>query len=99
MSLGSVPAVLPITNNFTQTSKGVLQINVGGLAPSQHDLIAVGGNASLDGKLQVVRLNGFAFKRGDEITILTAGGKVTGAFSSLVQRLRRHHHESGRHLL
>ena len=80
--LGPQPAVLLITNNFTQTSKGVLHVVVGGLGITQHDLIIAGGDAKLDGTLQVQRLNGFTFHHGDKVTILTTGGKVSGEFAT-----------------
>jgi len=84
VSPGNSPGTLTINRNYTQGSTGTLLIEVAGLGASQHDLLAVGGKASLAGALQVQSLNGFKFNGvGQAVTFLTAGGGVTGSFSSV----------------
>jgi outer membrane autotransporter protein len=50
---------------------------------SQHDLLSVGGTASLDGTLQLVRLNHFKLKRNEPVTFLTANEGVIGKFATV----------------
>jgi outer membrane autotransporter protein len=74
---------LTINGNYTQGPSGTLRIEVGGLEPSQHDLLAVNGQASLVGGLQLVQARGFRLSAGDEITFLTANNGVSGTFNSI----------------
>jgi outer membrane autotransporter protein len=52
--------------------------------PGQRDSLSIGGSASLDGTLQVLRLNNFQPIGGDEVTMLTAAGGVNGEFSTVI---------------
>ena len=83
VSPGNSPGTLTVKGNYTQGSSGALVIQIGGLAANQHDLLKVGGNASLGGTLQLQSLNGFKFAPGQEVTFLTSGGSVTGKFSTV----------------
>ena len=88
---GNSLGALTVIGNYSQSSSGKLLIGVGGLAPSQHDLLKVGGSASLGGALQLQPLGGFKFTApGQEVTFLTAAlntpGAVSGKFS-IVQNL------------
>jgi len=84
VSPGNSPGTLSVNGNYTQGSSGTLLIEVGGLAANQHDLLKVGGSATLGGALQLQPLNGFKFTApGQEITFLTAAGGVTGKFSTV----------------
>ena len=60
-----------------------------GRKTGQFDLLAVGGQANLDGTLQLVQLGNFKFKRGDKYTILTAGQGVEGSLPRCKVRIRR----------
>ena len=82
VSPGNSPGTLTIHGNFTQGAGGTLRIEVAGLAPSQHDLLAIHGQANLGGTVRVVRLGGFKLHVGDEVTFLTAAGGVNGTFAS-----------------
>jgi outer membrane autotransporter protein len=77
------PGTLTVAGNYTQTAGGTLQIEIAGTAPGQFDLLAVGGHASLAGTLQLIRLGNFQLQLGDKITFLTAGGGVSGTFSTI----------------
>jgi autotransporter-associated beta strand protein len=76
------PATLTVGNNFTQNAGGTLRIGVAGTAPGQHDLLAVGGHASVAGTLQLLSLGGFTLQPGDQITFLTAKNGVSGTFNN-----------------
>ena len=83
VSPGDSPGTLTINQNYAQLSTGVLRIEVAGLAAAQHDLLAVGGSASLNGTLQVLRLNNFLPTIGDRVTIITDAGGHTGTFTTV----------------
>jgi autotransporter-associated beta strand protein len=77
------PGTLTVTGNYTQGAGGSLRIGVAGLAPGQHDLLAVNGHAALGGTLQFIRLGNFNIQPGDQITFLTAKNGVSGTFSNV----------------
>ncbi len=79
----SGPGTLTVNGNYTQNSNGTLQIQIGGTAAGQHDLLSIGGAASLNGTLQLVRLNNFTGAPGDKIIFLTAAGGVSGTFATV----------------
>ncbi|MDX2199406.1 MAG: hypothetical protein SF069_10615 [Phycisphaerae bacterium] len=74
-------------NRFEQIAGGSWRVSLGGDAGgSEHDLMVVSGPAVLAGALEVELFNigngQFAPQVGDEFTILTAGGGVTGTFEA-----------------
>src|SRR5690606_16885246 len=86
---GNSPGILTIQGNYTQTSTGVLEIEVGGLTPgTQHDRLDVvpdpnqpgSGVATLAGGLRVPLINGYVPPVGSEITFLNAAN-ITGQFN------------------
>jgi autotransporter-associated beta strand protein len=79
---GNSPGTLTIGNNYTQNAGGTLRIGVAGLAPGQHDLLAVNGHAAIAGTFQLISLGGFALQPGNQITFLTAKNGVSGTFNS-----------------
>src|SRR5262249_25897359 len=87
VSPGDSPGTLTVKNNYTQNASGTLRIEVAGLAPGQHDLLAVGGHASLAGTLQLIGLGGFTLHAGDQVTFLTANGGVSGSFGTVQNQL------------
>ena len=84
LSPGHSPGTFHIGGSYTQQSGGTLQIEVAGVQPGQFDVLAVGGHASLDGTLRIVRVGGATLKAGDRLAIVTAGGGVSGKFSTVV---------------
>jgi outer membrane autotransporter protein len=80
---GDAPGKLTIAGNYTQSPTGTLLIRIGGPATGQHDLLAVGGLATLGGALQIQQINNFRLTPGQAITFLTAGGGINGQFSSI----------------
>ena len=81
VSPGHSPGQIHVTGNYTQSPAGTLKIEIGGTDISQHDLLSVGGTASLNGTLQLVQLNNFQLKRNQSVAFLIAGGGVEGRFS------------------
>jgi autotransporter-associated beta strand protein len=80
---GNSPGTFTIGGNYAQQMDGTLVIEIAGRNPGEHDLVVVGGHASLDGTLRIVSVNGFKPKAGDKIQILTAAGGVSGQFSDV----------------
>jgi outer membrane autotransporter protein len=70
-SPGAGPGTLTIVGTYDQTNSATLRIDIGGLAPSQHDLLAVNSSVTLAGTLQLVRLNNFTPVNGDQVIIMT----------------------------
>ena len=83
VSPGDSPGTLTINGNYSQNSIGTLRIEVAGLAAGQHDLLSVGGSATLNGTLQVLRLNNFTPMNGDRVTIINDAGGHSGTFSAV----------------
>jgi outer membrane autotransporter protein len=83
LSPGNSPGIFTVNGDYTQSATGTLRIEVAGLAPSEHDLLAVTGHASLAGTLQLIGLGGFTLHVGDQLTFLTANGGVSGSFGTV----------------
>jgi outer membrane autotransporter protein len=77
------PGTLTVNGNYTQNANGTLRIGVGGLAPGEHDLLAINGSAAVGGTLQFVRLGNFNLQPGDQLTFLTAKNGVSGTFANV----------------
>ncbi len=74
VSPGSSPGRLAVTGSYLQSATGILSIEIGGLTPgSQYDQLAVGGNANLDGTLQVTFIDGFVPAVANRFSILEFG--------------------------
>lgn len=71
---------LAVAGNFSQDSTGTLVIQLA--SPTVFDQLAVTGTATLAGTVQIDTLNGYD-PVGRSFTFLTAGGGVTGTFSTL----------------
>jgi autotransporter-associated beta strand protein len=80
---GTSPGTLTVTGDYTQGAGASLRIGVAGLAPGQHDLLAVNGHATVGGTLQFISLGGFNIQPGNQITFLTAKNGVSGTFSNV----------------
>jgi hypothetical protein len=72
---------ISITGNFTQTSTGVLNMEIGPAA-GQYDLLAVSGQDTLDGTLNVAFIGGFVPQRGQVFSLLTYGSR-SGTFATV----------------
>src|SRR5262249_30750003 len=72
---------LIVTGNYTQTSAGTLNIDLGGTAGGQFDQLKVSGTSTLDGTLQVGLINGYSPAGGDSARVLTFNSR-TNDFAS-----------------
>jgi autotransporter-associated beta strand protein len=81
--LNADPQPINVTGNYTQNAGGTLELQVAGTHPGQYDTLNVGGNSTLAGTLQLISL-GFQPKAGDELTLVTAGGAVSGRFTTFL---------------
>ena len=84
---GALTGIIFIVGDYTQTTDGVLEIEIGGLTPGTgHDRLDVTGAATLAGRLEVplIDIGGGTFMplENDEVVFLTAAS-VTGTFDSL----------------
>ena len=84
VSPGNSPGVMEVAGDYTQEADGTLLIEVGGAqAGVDHDLLAVGQTAQLDGMLQVALLDSFEPENGDVFDVLDFG-EIEGTFEQVV---------------
>ena len=86
--LAADPQPINVKGNYTQTAGGTLQLQVTGANAGQYDTLNVGGNAALGGTLQVVSL-GFQPKAGNQLTLVSTGGVVSGRFAQFIDPFAR----------
>jgi uncharacterized protein with beta-barrel porin domain len=86
-SPGTSLGTLSAAGSYGQDT-GILRIQIGGLAPAQHDLLSISSAASLGGTLQLVQFNNFMPMNGDQVVILTANAGRTGQFSSVTDNFQ-----------
>lgn len=82
---GSSPGALTINGNFTQTTGGVLRVEIGGSNAGLFDQLRVLGAVALGGSLEVVFVNGFVSTAGNRFVIIDndRSDAVAGAFAGL----------------
>jgi outer membrane autotransporter protein len=73
-----------IGGTFVQTSSGTLALRV---APGSNDALQVTGAAILAGTLQLNLLNGFQSKIPEQLTLVAAGGGISGKFANVIDSL------------
>jgi fibronectin-binding autotransporter adhesin len=74
---------LTVSGTYTQSATGVLDVAIGGTTVgTQYSQLAVSHGVSLNGTLNIKRINGFVPAIGTVFTILT-GGAVTGQFAKV----------------
>ncbi|MGA2232634.1 MAG: PEP-CTERM sorting domain-containing protein, partial [Tepidisphaeraceae bacterium] len=74
---------LTITGDYTQCATAELDVGIGGAnAGTEYSVVAVGGNATLDGTLGIDLENGFTSPFGQTFEIIDAGS-LTGTFSKV----------------
>jgi hypothetical protein len=74
---------LTVSGTYTQNSTGILDVAIGGTAVgTQYSQLAVSHGVSLNGTLNIKRINGFVPAIGARFTILT-GSVVTGRFATV----------------
>ena len=80
------PQTINVKGNYTQNAGGTLQLGIGGTAAGQYDFLNVSGHATLGGTLQLISLNGFQPKISDKLTLVSAGGGISGKFTSVLDQ-------------
>jgi fibronectin-binding autotransporter adhesin len=80
VSPGDSPGTLSVLDDYTQGAGGTLEIELAGTGSGQFDVLSVGGNALIDGTLDVTLLNGFVPMDGETFTVLTSLG-LSGEFA------------------
>ena len=75
------PSVITITGNYSQTSAGTFDVDLGGTSLSQYDQLQVSGTAALAGTLSVALIDGFAVSPLEEFQAVTYG-TVSGTFTT-----------------
>ena len=75
------PSVITITGNYTQSSAGTLDVDLGGTSASQYDQLQVSGTATLAGTLDVDLIDGFSISPLEEFQVVTYG-TVSGTFTT-----------------
>jgi YVTN family beta-propeller protein/autotransporter-associated beta strand protein len=78
------PQTINVTGNYTQHAGGTLLLAIGGTGAGQYDSLSVNGHAALGGTLQFVPTNGFVPKPGDQLSIVTAAGGISGEFANVL---------------
>ncbi len=84
--LGADSQTINVKGNYTQNAGGTLQLGIGGTAAGQYDFLNVSGHATLGGTLQLISLNGFQPKISDKLTLVSAGGGISGKFNSVLDQ-------------
>lgn len=81
---GSSPGVLTIVGNYVQSAIGTFELEIAGYHPALFDQLLVGGQAELDGTLEVVPFAPLTrFRYGDRVDFLHADGGIFGTFSQV----------------
>lgn len=80
---GTLAGVGTIDGDYDQTASGMLVLDFFGSGPGSYDSLFVNGNVALDGTVEIDLVDGFTPVAGDEFTILTWTGSLTGDFSNL----------------
>ncbi|MEK6676577.1 MAG: hypothetical protein AABZ47_13105, partial [Planctomycetota bacterium] len=73
---------LSVTGNYTQTSGGILNIELGGTGQGQFDTLSVSQQVTLSGTLNVTLLPGYTPQAGNSFTGVTFAGR-TGDFATV----------------
>ena len=82
--LNTDPQSIRVRGDYTQHAGGTLQLHLASANPGQYDSLIVGGNAALGGTLQVISL-GFSPKAGNQLTLVSTGGVVSGRFARFLE--------------
>ena len=78
---GLPTGVLTVSGSYTQQTIATLAVQIGGPLPgTEHDVLAVGDQAALDGFLDVAFTGGYTGTPGQVFTVLTASA-VSGTFA------------------
>jgi T5SS/PEP-CTERM-associated repeat protein len=86
---GTSPGKTTITGSYTQQSAATLAIEIGGpTATTQYDNVAVSGNTTLGGTLELSLINGFIPTAANTFTVLASTGTLTSSFANVANAER-----------
>src|SRR5439155_6539277 len=79
---GASPGTITISGNYTQTTSGVLTVEIGGrTGGTEYDRLVVTGSATLDGVVNVTFISGFVPNVTDTFEVLRYGSRI-GSFAA-----------------
>lgn len=81
ISPGNSPGHLTIAGDLQMASQGIVSIELNGI--SDFDVLTVTGNATLTGKLEIVRLAGYTPTVGDSFIIMAFSGRADTSFQDI----------------
>ena len=81
-SPGSSPGTLTVNGNYTQGIDASFAVEISGTRPGQFDVLAINGNATLAGTLEITFIDAFDPLVGQMFTVLTANN-VSGEFDNI----------------
>jgi hypothetical protein len=93
---GATLGELRITGDASFGDDARLTLEIGGVAPGGHDVLAIGGSAFLGGRIAVTLANGFVPAPEAVFTVLTATGGSSGTFLNAPIDGQRFHTDDGR---
>jgi T5SS/PEP-CTERM-associated repeat protein len=86
IDLGLSPGLLTFDADVALTDTARMTIEMAGTAAGLFDVLAITGDATLDGTLELEFIDGFAPRQGDEFKFLDVGGALSGAFANIEVR-------------
>jgi len=80
-------AAITVSGNYTQTSEGVLELEIGKDAHGepQNGRLTVGGTATLGGAMHAIALDDYAPTLGDEFHVVQSDEPFAGSFDEMTQ--------------
>jgi hypothetical protein len=79
------PGPFNLVGNLSMRPSGRILVELGGVVPiTEHDRFVITGSAALAGTLDLSLIDEFVPAVGQQFTVLTASGGITGTFASLV---------------
>jgi hypothetical protein len=82
LEIGNSPGNAAVGVNYTQTSTGVAEFEIGGASLRNYDRLDVTGTATLDGALDIALINGYVPQLGATFQIITAD-VLAGTFDTI----------------
>lgn len=79
LSPGNSVGTVNVTGNLNQTGSFAVEL----ASATSFDKVAVTGNATLAGALNITALNGYVPEPGQSFQVVTAGGTVSGSFATV----------------